>query len=329
MTDNFFEINRKRLFDTLGPDFNFSIASKNTDFDWLTGLGRFDNLVYEAVGHDGNVSETLYIPAPDMMTERWFGRMLHPDEVRGIPVRDRSEFKGEPKGSEVIAVLRAFKQEEEIEYLKKSIELTAKGIEALRSVMIPGKYEYNLRAEFEKVIADAGYKEPAFSTIVAAGANSLCLHYDECSKRLEEGDIVLIDLGARVGFNGADISRTYGATEEQKELIRITADCVDYVCSKCEPGINLKRLNEIQDEYLAKHIGGDVKEYRWHNISHHLGFDVHDECGRDQPMDTGSVFTLEVGVYFQDKGWGIRTEDDVYMTEDGAVNLSKDIIPRV
>ena len=329
MTDRFFENNRKRLFEALGKDFEFSIKSGSTDFDWLTGYGRFEDIVYSAVSHGGEIEQALYIPKTDPMKERWFGRMLHADEVRGIPVKDREEFTGEAKGHEIIAHLRAFKQEEEIETLKKSIALTGEGIKALCGAIKPGAYEYNLRAAFEKVIADAGWREPCFATIVAAGANSLCLHYHECEKQIKEGEIILMDLGARVEYNGADISRTIPANEEQRGMVQLSTDCIDYVCEKAEPGMTIKQLNEIQDEYLSRYLKGDVTNYRWHSISHHLGFDCHDTCGRDEPVAEGSVFTLEVGIYFEDKGWGVRTEDDVLMTADKAVNLSKDIIPRL
>lgn len=316
--------NRERLIEALGNgEYEVNLKSGTTDFLWLTGY-RFENLVYSLRSAGGRIEEVLYVPPVDEMHERWYGRMLHPETVKDIEVRDISEFRGEITECGEIAKLRSVKQEYEIESLKKSIELTARGIEALRKVAVPGYFEYNLRAEFEKVIADAGYREPAFDTIVAAGANSLCMHYPECDKRIEEGDIILIDLGARVGTNGADISRTYPADERQKEIVKLSADCLDYVCQKAYPEITLKELNAIQDEY----IGEELVPCRWHNITHHLGYDVHDTCGRDEPIHIGSTFTLEVGLYSKEWGWGVRTEDDILMTENGAVNLSKDIIPR-
>ena len=323
---------RKKLYSLLGEDYSICLKGGSSDFVYLTGIDR-DDVAFSATPE----GETLYIPETDPMKERWFGRMIHPDEVLpkyGIenvvyPIPEL-EYKPCPE----IATLRAVKSEEEIAEIEKAIRLTGDGIMQVYKTARAGLYEYNLRAEFEKVLADAGCHVPAFDTIVGAGENSLCLHYCECDRVLQDGDLVLLDLGAVSNFLCADISRVFPVggkfSERQRALTQLACDTVDYVCKNIRPGEDNARLNALQDAFLAEHLpkiglNGEVKDYRWHNISHHLGYEVHDTPPREAPLMPGSVFTLEVGIYVQDWGFGVRVEDDALMTESGCRNLSRNI----
>ena len=322
-----FKLRREKLTELAGRD--ILIHGGDSDFIYLTGIDR-DDVALEIK----NGVETLYIPEVDPLKERWFGKMLHPDEVDFENVVTGEVPQGEK--CEEITLLRAVKSEEEIDEIKKAIALTAKGIEKILETAKAGMYEYNVRAEFEKVLADAGCHVPAFETIVGAEENSLCLHYDECSRKLNDGDLVLLDLGAVSNHLCADISRVFPVggrfSGRQRALTQLACDTVDHVCSNIRPGDDNKKLNGLQDEFLKPRLAelglaGEVADYRWHNISHHLGYDVHDTPPRDTPLETGAVFTLEVGIYVEDWGFGVRIEDDAVMRENGAENLSS-YIPR-
>ena len=402
MNKEFFMKNREKLFGLIEGDFTLVIFSgmpkkrsadddypffANRDFVYLTGI-EYKDIVYMATRRNGSVSECIYAPPVDAMTERWHGKMLHEDDIEIISgIRQhkaRNEFitdfwnninnispklyldldkpelwqdaelsqkfmkriqeeRPEIKAEDCFPMmqkLRSVKEPEEIENIKKAIDITAEGIDRILKTAVPGLFEYNVRAEFEKLLADRGVHEPAFPTIVGAGRNSLCLHYSEEDCILNDGDIVQLDLGAAYGLECADISRVFPAngkfTEKQRNIVQLCADTVDYVCSRAMPGMNIKKLNEIQDSYLLKRLKKlglaenkeDVKKYRWHSISHHLGMDTHDSCGRDAEIKPNSVVTLEVGVYIEEWGFGVRIEDDMLMTETGGINLSKDLIPR-
>lgn len=402
MKKEFFIRNREKLFKLIDGDFtlvSFSGMPKrrsadgeypflaNRDFVYLTGI-EFKEIVYMATRKDNAISECIYCPPVDAITERWHGRMLHVEDIEKksgiICHKSRNEFISDfwnninnispklyldidkPESLQELELsqqfmdrvinerpeikvcdyfplmqkLRSVKEPEEIDSIKKAIEITAEGIDRILKTARPGVYEYNVRAEFEKVLADNGVHEPAFPTIVGAGKNSLCLHYSEEDCLIEDGDLVLLDLGAVYDYECADISRVFPAngkfTENQKCIAQLCADTVDYVCTNAAIGMSIKNLNEMQDEYLLnglKQLGlaenkEDVKKYRWHSISHHLGMDTHDSCGREMEIQVGSVVTLEVGVYVEEWGFGVRIEDDMLMTQNGGVNLSKDIIPR-
>lgn len=230
--------------------------------------------------------------------------------------------------------LRTAKQPVEIEELRRSIELTGAGIREMLKVCRPGMYEYQLRAAFEKVLADAGYREPGFSTIVAAGKNTLVMHYPEQDCQLQDGDLILIDLGAQCGYCGADISRVFPAngrfTERQKLLHRASMTTVDDLAARVKPGMMLADVEKLTDEILTEKLTAlglmeqpeDLKKYRWHRVSHHLGFDTHDTCDESMALVPGAVITMEVGIYVEAWGEGVRVEDDVLITETGCENLS-------
>ncbi len=358
MNKDFYIRNRNRLYELLGDNFSFTIASglpkqrsedddyeffASRDFVYLTGI-EHQNIFFHAEATEGKVSEILYLPEVDALRERWRGRMLHPEDVYAVSgienyviVKD-GENMPEQEGDIHVPLqqLRTVKSPEEIAAIRKAIARTSRGIDRIYKTTNPGIYEYNIRAEFEKSLADEGCHVPAFATITGAGKNSLCLHYHEADCQVQDGDIVLLDLGAVEDHLNADISRCFPAngmfSKQQRELTQLCADCVDYVCASITPGVTLETLNSLQDEFLAprlKELGldGEVKDYRWHNISHHLGWDVHDAMPRSTPMVEGAVFTLEVGVYVEAWGFGIRVEDDVLMTAEGGENLSS-YIPR-
>lgn len=237
----------------------------------------------------------------------------------------------------VLMRMRAVKRPEELEQLMASIAATKDGILAMLKAVKPGMYEYQLRGIFEATLADKGLRVPSFPTIVGAGKNSLVMHYPEQDCRIEDGDIILADLGAQFGFCGADITRVFPAnghfTERQKLLHDMARDNADYLLGVMKPGMTFEEAARIGDEELLPKLKAlglaeelkDVRKYRWHSRSHHLGFDVHDDCDYDMPFMPGMVITMEVGLYIEDWGEGVRVEDDFLFTEDGCVNLSVDI----
>ncbi len=237
----------------------------------------------------------------------------------------------------ILSRLRTVKQPEEIEQLRRSIDITDAGIREIYRVCRPGMYEYQLRAAFEKVLADEGVREPAFSTIVAAGPSALVMHYPEQDRRIEDGHMVLLDLGAQYGFCGADISRVFPAngtfTDRQKQLHDASLSAIDYLCGAVKPGMAMADIDPMTREFLFPKLRAmglaeteeDVKKYVWHRTSHHLGFDTHDVNDYTLPICPGMVFTMEVGIYVEDWGEGVRIEDDILITETGCENLSHHI----
>ncbi|MGV3465447.1 MAG: aminopeptidase P family protein [Heyndrickxia sp.] len=242
----------------------------------------------------------------------------------------------------IICDLRLYKKPEEIEKIKRAIEITKNGIYNLMSNAKPGMKEYQLEAYFDFVLKTEGVKDYAFPTIAASGQNGTVLHYDKNDAVAEDGSLVLLDLGAQYEYYSADISFTFPVngkfTERQKTFYNIVLKALRETTDLIKPGVPFTQLNEHTKKVLAEEcmkLGlikeeSEISKYYYHGVSHSLGLDTHDVGNyRDKVLEPGMVLTVEPGLYIEEEGIGIRIEDDVLVTEDGNENLSKDIIRSV
>lgn len=242
-------------------------------------------------------------------------------------------------GRKLFQNARTTKLPEEIAEMKKAIEITNKGLQAILS-NIGSMYEYQLESYFDQAIKFNGATGYAFPTIAASGINATCLHYGDNDSIAKDGDLILFDLGASVNMYCADISRTYPVsgkfTERQKQLYNIVLQGQQVVFDNAKPGITTKELNDILVKYYQEELKkiGLIKEdkevfnYYYHGVSHHMGLDCHDLCDYG-PLKPGCIISNEPGLYIKEEGIGIRIEDDVLITETGAEWLSPQIIKTV
>lgn len=240
-----------------------------------------------------------------------------------------------------IASLRMIKSEEEIERIRKAIEITNKGIMNMLHNIKPGMMEYEIEAYFDFTLKKNGITNRAFETIAASGKNATILHYSDNNSKAEDGDLILFDLGAQYKYYNGDISRTFPVngkfTERQKQVYNIVLKAQKAVEEAAKPGLPYKELNEIAKKVLAegcKELGlikeeKEISKYYFHGVSHYLGADTHDVGIYNVPLQPGMVITNEPGLYIEEEGIGIRIEDDLLITEDGCENLSKYIIKTV
>ena len=245
--------------------------------------------------------------------------------------------------SSKIALLRIIKSQEEIEQMKKAIEITIEGVKALMKNAKPGMKEYELEAYFDFECKTKGAKDYAFKTIAAAGKNATILHYAENNSEIKDGELILFDLGAQWNLYNADITRTFPVngkfTDRQKEVYEAVLRVNKAVIEKIKPGLNYKELNAWATDLIAEEcikLGiindkNEVRKYYWHSIGHSLGLDTHDlePQGRNFTFAEGMVFTVEPGIYIGEENIGIRIEDDVLVTKDGCEVLTKEMIKEV
>ncbi len=237
------------------------------------------------------------------------------------------------------AALRRCKDEEEVAAIRKAIGITKSGLEAVMENLRPGMYEYQVQAVFEAKIFSEGAEGPAFPTIAGAGINGTMLHYGTNRELCKDGDLILLDLGAKTDGYCADITRTYPVngkfTDRQRQYYEIALAANRAVAKAAKPGMTCRELNEICKDVLAEglmklgkiQLPGEVSRYYMHGVSHHLGIDVHDiEVADDRILRPGCVITDEPGLYIDEEAIGIRIEDDLLITEEGCVCLSEDII---
>ena len=237
--------------------------------------------------------------------------------------------------------LRMVKSTAEIDNLIKAIDKTNKGISNMLNKLTPGMYEYQLADIFEMYGRQLDRSSLAFDTIVAAGKNATCLHYPTQDDTIKENELVLFDLGYNHEGYSADISRTFPVNGKfeglQKTVYEAVLACNKAVIEMAKPGLTLKDLQDFTVEFLRKECirlglmeaSDDIRNYYYHSVSHHLGLDTHDIADRNKPLEKGNVITVEPGLYFAKYGIGVRIEDDVLITLDGAVALSKNVAKEV
>ena len=241
-----------------------------------------------------------------------------------------------------LAAQRVIKSEDEIAQMRKAQETTRVAIEAMMKHAYPGVNECELEGAFDFALMKQEVRQHAFASIVAGGARATTLHYSENNCTVEDGQMVLIDLGCSVNNYCADISRTFPVngkfTERQKEIYNAVLEAQNIVIANAKPGITTRDLNQMVIDYYETRLddlglrkdGKTVRDYYYHGVSHHLGLDTHDICTeRERILQPGMVITVEPGMYIEDEGIGVRIENDVLITEDGCIDLSADILRTV
>lgn len=337
----------------------------NNNYFYLTGIREPEGLLV-IQKDEGELTETLYIRKPDYDREKWIGRYIttaRASEVSGIgDIRYIDDFSPDSLlcGNQLIYFdqtipdhqkpsyaencddltpflvrLRLIKEPEEIEMMQNAISITAKGIDALCDITVPGVKEYELAALFEYMIKDGGADGTAFATIAASGQNAPILHYVENKDTVPENAMVLFDLGAKVQGYAADISRTLPAggkfSDDAAKLYNAVLTAQELIIDAYRVGASMKDIQAYSREILWEQglktglfaVGAEIDDYYYHGIGHSLGLDTHDLClDRNLTLAPGMVITCEPGLYLAHRGMGVRIEDDILITEDGPVNLS-------
>jgi Xaa-Pro aminopeptidase len=226
---------------------------------------------------------------------------------------------------------RQVKSSGEIAFLKRAIDLSVDShIEAMK-MMRPGLYEYQISAKMVEVHAMGGSEAEGYAPIVGAGPNSISLHYDRLSRKIEDGDIVVLDVGAQFAGYSADITRTIPAngkfTPRQREIYNIVLGAQNASLAACKAGAEPKALYKIAYEYINTHgkdlHGKPLGQYFIHGLGHHIGLNVHDPGNPYRTLEPNMVLTNEPGIYIPEETLGVRIEDDYLVTPAGCTLLSE------
>jgi Xaa-Pro aminopeptidase len=222
--------------------------------------------------------------------------------------------------------LRAIKSPEEIAVLRRNGRLSA---EAVRQAMLatrPGVFEYEIEAAARFVTLKGGARGMAFAPIVGSGPNSCIWHYDANGRKTEAGDLVLMDFGADLDHMAMDISRTWPVSgafnSEQREAYEIVLTVEKACLEAYRPGATAADVQAHVAEVL-KAKGLDGRGERG-GFGHFVGLGTHDVGPRIARLEEGMVFAIEPGLYYPEKGFGIRIEDTVLITKDGCEVLTRD-----
>lgn len=231
----------------------------------------------------------------------------------------------------VLDSLRLVKDADEIERLRRAVEITVEAQKAAMRAARPGMWEYQLEAIVEFTFRYLGATRVGFPSIVGSGPNTTILHYDKNSRRMQDGELVLVDIGAEYGQYTADVTRTFPVggrfTPRQRALYLLVLGAQQAALDAVRPGITIAELDRIARGYLREHSGdlcapANCAEFFVHGLGHWLGMYVHDVGDYRSPLAPGMVLTIEPGVYLPEEGIGIRIEDVVLVTEAGYDLLS-------
>ncbi|MBS1839337.1 MAG: aminopeptidase P family protein [Acidobacteria bacterium] len=235
-----------------------------------------------------------------------------------------------------IEAQRQIKSSGETAFLQKAIDLSGDAHIAAMKMMRPGLFEYQIGAKMVEVHAMGGSEAEGYAPIVGAGPNSTALHYDKLSRKIEDGDIVVLDVGAQFSGYSADITRTLPAngkfSARQREIYDIVLGAQNAAIAAIKPGMNFCRddknsLFKIAYNYINTHgkdlHGKPLGQYFIHGLGHGIGLDVHDPTENCKPLRPGMVVTIEPGIYIPEENLGVRIEDDFLVTESGARFLSE------
>ena len=234
--------------------------------------------------------------------------------------------------------LREQKDAQEVESIRKALDITRQGLEYVMKNLKPGMMEYQVQADFEYTCRRLGAKRQAFPTIAGSGINGCMMHYETNHCEVQDGSLILLDLGAKVENYCSDITRTYPAngkfSPRQREIYELVLKTNEAVAAAAKPGITTKDLNDVACQVLGEGLiamgmiqdVSEVKKYYMHSVSHPIGIDVHDISLAGDVLAPGWVISNEPGLYIDEEAIGIRIEDDLLITEDGCEVLSKNII---
>ncbi len=178
--------------------------------------------------------------------------------------------------------LRMVKDMTEIGLIAQAVDITGRGVLAGMAALRPGMLESDLQGVIEETWRGLQAPWPSFPSIIGSGPNSLILHYQENTRRMQAGEVVVVDVGAEFARYAGDITRTLPVsgvfTARQREVYDILLECQRRAITACRPGATLSVMHEAAKAYAEeKGYGAYFNFSGWrHGTSHHLGLDVHD-----------------------------------------------------
>jgi Xaa-Pro aminopeptidase len=243
--------------------------------------------------------------------------------------------------------LRLRKTPDELDAMRRAVSITREAHELAMARAKPGMHEYEVEALLLDTFRRRGAERPAYGSIVGSGPNACVLHYRKNDRRMEPGDLLLIDAGCEYAYYASDVTRTFpvggGFSREQQAIYELVLEAQLEGIAASRAGATLDAIHLRTVQVVAGGLvrlgllSGDVdnlietaayKRFFMHRTSHWLGMDVHDVGlyfvdGKPRPLEAGMVITVEPGIYIAPdeasvapewRGIGVRIEDDVLVT---------------
>jgi Xaa-Pro aminopeptidase len=237
----------------------------------------------------------------------------------------------------VITEMRLVKEPEELAQIQKACDLTNHGFRRVLRFIKPGVKEYEVEAEFTHEFVRKGATGHAYSPIIASGSNACILHYNTNFNTCNDGDLLLMDVGAEYGNYAADMTRTIPVngkfTPRQRDVYDAVLRILKAATAMLKPGTTIEKwhgevctlmekeligLGLVSEEEVLRQTSDSPAFFRYymHGTGHFLGLDVHDVGSRQVVFETGMVMTCEPAIYIPEEGIGIRLENDIMVAEE-------------
>ncbi len=265
-------------------------------------------------------------------------------------------------GTELLSNLRQIKTPYEQKVLTKSVEISNEAHLAAMRATRPGRFEYEVEAALEHVYLASGAMTWGYPSIVGSGPNATVLHYSKSSRRMEAGDLLLIDAAGSYEYQTGDITRTFPVsgtfTAVQKDLYRIVLAAQEAAMLAAKVGNKTSDIEKASEAVVKQELlklglitdaaGDQFRTWYTHGICHWIGMDVHDVGDYQRPLEPGMTFVIEPGLYIREqaladlpdtpankafadkvrpavqkyKDIGVRIEDSFLLTASGLTRLS-------
>lgn len=245
--------------------------------------------------------------------------------------------------------MRLIKDDSELQIMRRAADISTQAHRKAMQATRPGRYEYEIEAELLHTFNRFGARSPAYTSIVAGGANACILHYIDNCAQLKQGDLLLIDAGCELEGYASDITRTFPIngrfTPVQKDIYQLVLSAQMAAIDQVRPGNTWNDPHQAALRVLAQGFidfglcqgsvegvleSEDYKRFYMHRTGHWLGMDVHDvgeykQQGEWRILQPGMTLTVEPGCYIRPAEnvpqhfWdiGVRIEDDALITADG------------
>jgi Xaa-Pro aminopeptidase len=282
-----------------------------TGFENILPLGRFESEFAKAL----ETSEKVY---------------ALPDDTHTAALKTLAPLRTVRDAAPLITALRVKKSAAEIDAIQHSTDVSVEAHRAAWKRMEPGLYEYQLAAVMSETVLDRGCERWAYAPIIGSGPNGAVLHYDENRRRMESGELVVMDVAGECAGYASDITRTIPVngkyTPRQLELYNIVLGAQKAGIAAVKPGVPFWTGDDSPDTAARKYIethgkdlhGESLGKYFTHKIGHEVGLEVHDPPMPPAKLEEGMVITIEPGLYIPEEKIGIRIEDVVLVTGNGS-----------
>jgi len=293
-------------------------------------------------------SKILYEELPkDVPDSRWdksdlFDLIQLFKTKSAMPERMTQQNRFDPRlFSKLTGQLREIKTPEELDLLRKAVEISCQGQNEVMKALRPDMSELEIQGLHEYIHKKYGAEGVGYGSIVGSGENGCVLHYMENTKTKIGGQMLLMDVGAEYHGYTADVTRTVPAdgkfSAEERAIYQLVYDAQEAAFKTLKNGSKWADAGKAAKDVIAEGLlklgiikdKSEVGKYFPHGLGHHIGMDVHDR-GSYETLQKDMVITIEPGIYIQegspcDKKWwsiAVRIEDDLLITETGYELLS-------